>query len=92
MAVAGQNKARRSVLPRAGERRGSRRLELDFPAKLVTAPLLYQLVKKYDLMPNIRRANVTQEFGYIQLELVGREESLRKGVRVEPITKDVLES
>jgi ABC-type methionine transport system ATPase subunit len=84
----------------APSRKVSRRLELDFPAKLVTKPLIYDLVKKFDLSPNIRRANITQKFGYIQLELHGSEAALNKGiawlvkqgVRVEPIVKDVLES
>lgn len=77
-----------------------RRLELDFPAKLVTQPILYDLVKAYDLRPNIRRATVTQEFGYMLLELEGKPKDLeaglrylaKRGVRVEPIVKDVLES
>jgi L-aspartate semialdehyde sulfurtransferase ferredoxin len=78
----------------------SARLELDFPPKLVTEPILYDLVKKFDLVPNIRRANITQKFGYIQLELRGTAQNLeqgikfliKKGVQVEPIVKDVLES
>lgn len=78
----------------------SARLELDFPPKLVTEPILYDLVKKFDLVPNIRRANITQKFGYIQLELKGTALALeqgikfliKKGVQVEPIVKDVLES
>ena len=78
----------------------SRKMELDFPARLVTKPFIYNLVRKFDLIPNIRRANVTKDFGYIQLELVGTLEALEKGikflkeqgVRVEPIEKDVLES
>jgi hypothetical protein len=67
---------------------------------MVNHPFIYDLVKKFDLVPNIRRANVTQKFGYIQLELHGSQAALDKGmtwlakqgVRVEPIVKDVLES
>jgi hypothetical protein len=78
----------------------ARRLELDFPAKMVTKPFIYDLVKKFDLVPNIRRANITQKFGYIQLELLGSQAALDKGIAwlikqgvgVEPIVKDVLES
>ena len=59
-----------------------------------------RLVKRFGLVPNIRRANVTSDFGYIQLELSGTgaklEEGIRfltrKGIRVEPLEKDVLES
>jgi ABC-type methionine transport system ATPase subunit len=82
------------------ETRVRRRIELDFPAKLVTKPFIYELVKRFDLVPNIRRANVTRDFGYIQLELTGGESALKKGiaylqkqgVKVEPIEKDVLEN
>jgi ABC-type methionine transport system ATPase subunit len=80
--------------------REARRLELDFPAAQVTKPVIYELVKQYDLEPNIRRANVTSDFGYIQLELTGTPKNLeagirfleKKGIRVEPLEKDVLES
>lgn len=84
-------------------RRGAqvaRPMELDFPARLVGKPILYELVKRYDLVPNIKRANVTREFGYMQLELRGSAEAMEKalaylkkaGVGVAPIEKDVLES
>ena len=73
----------------------------DIAGKLgVTKPFIYDLVKKFDLVPNIRRANITQKFGYIQLELHGSQKALdqgvawliKQGVGVEPIVKDVVES
>jgi len=75
-------------------------MELDFPASLVGEPILYELVKRFDLVPNIKRANVTQKFGYIQLELKGRPQAMEAamaylkkiGVSVAPIEKDVVES
>ncbi|MGH7442397.1 MAG: NIL domain-containing protein [bacterium] len=78
----------------------SRPLELDFPARLVGLPVIYELVKRFDLVPNIKRANVTQVFGYIQLELKGRASAMeaamlylqKTGVGVSPIEKDVVES
>jgi ABC-type methionine transport system ATPase subunit len=78
----------------------SRPLELDFPAHLVDKPILYELVKRFDLVPNIKRANITQEFGYIQLELKGKAAAMESalaylkkvGVSVAPIEKDVVES
>jgi hypothetical protein len=87
-------------MAKAAAKMASRKMELDFPARLVTKPFIYNLVKRFDLIPNIRRANVTKDFGYIQLELVGPLDALEKGiaflkkqgVRVEPIEKDVLES
>jgi L-aspartate semialdehyde sulfurtransferase ferredoxin len=78
----------------------SRPMELDFPARLVGKPILYELVKRFDLVPNIKRANVTREFGYMQLELKGTALAMeaalaylkKAGVGVAPIEKDVLES
>jgi ABC-type methionine transport system ATPase subunit len=78
----------------------SRPLELDFPAHLVGEPVLYELVKRFDLVPNIKRANITQDFGYIQLELKGAPKNMeaamaylkKVGVSVAPIEKDVVES
>ncbi len=78
----------------------SRPLELDFPARLVGLPVIYELVKRFDLVPNIKRANVTQTFGYIQLELKGKARAMeaamayltKSGVGVSPIEKDVVES
>lgn len=78
----------------------SRPMELDFPARLVAKPVLYELVKRFDLVPNIKRANVTREFGYMQLELTGTAANMeaalaylkKTGVGVAPIEKDVLES
>ena len=94
-----KKKAAKAAKPRQGALL-ARPVELNFPAKLVQKPFIYELVKRFDLVPNIRRANVTHDFGYIQLELKGRPQDLEKaleylrknGVGVAPIEKDVLES
>ncbi len=102
MAPAARKKATAGK-PKPAKRGGaqvSRPMELDFPAKLVGKPILYELVKRFDLVPNIKRANVTREFGYMQLELRGSAASMeaalaylkKAGVGVAPIEKDVLES
>jgi hypothetical protein len=96
-------KAKASPKPKSkagGRNIVSRPMELDFPARLVGKPILYELVKRFDLVPNIKRANVTREFGYMQLELRGSAASMeaalaflkKAGVGVAPIEKDVLES
>jgi len=38
------------------------------------------MAKKYDVMPNIRRARVTDTFGEMILELEGVEENLQQGI------------
>ena len=102
MATAGKKKPQAAKRPAKdkGAAIVSRPMELDFPARLVHKPILYELVRRFDLVPNIIRANVTQEFGYMQLELKGRADAMesalaylkKTGVGVAPIEKDVLES
>ena len=44
---------------------------ISFPEALVTRPIVYELVKQFDVVPNIRRANVEGTTGWIILELGG---------------------
>ena len=74
------------------------RLRLTFPAALVQQPLVYHLVKDFDLIPNIRRAEVRADHGWVVLELEGAEDCLQRGVAwleaqgvtVDPIERDVV--
>lgn len=74
-------------------------IELDYPNNLVTAPVLSQLIKKYDIEVNIRRASITKGFGYVQMEVTGEEKVVkealadlaRQGIDVNPIEKDIVE-
>jgi len=54
----------------------TQRLELTFPEKLIKKPIIYQLVKEYDVIPNIRRANVDEKCGWMVLELSGDDQVL----------------
>ena len=49
----------------------SLRLFVSFPEELVERPMIYELVKRYDVVPNIRRANVEAHSGWVILELSG---------------------
>ena len=49
----------------------SLRLFVSFPETLVNRPLIYEIIKHYDVVPNIRRANVEDRSGWIILELAG---------------------
>ena len=74
-------------------------VKLTFPQKLVKEPLTFQMAKKYNIMPNIRRAKVTEVIGELVLELEGKDEDLNKGVGflkkagviVEPVVGDIVE-
>jgi ABC-type methionine transport system ATPase subunit len=59
----------------------TQRLELTFPEKLIKKPVLYDLIKQYDVIPNIRRANVDESFGWMVLELSGEEDVLEQAYR-----------
>ena len=59
----------------------SKRIVLHFPRRLVDRPLVYRLIKDYDLEFNILKASVTpEEEGLMVLELKGKQEDYDKGV------------
>ncbi len=47
------------------------RLFISFPAELVPRPMIYEIVKRFDVVPSIRRANVEDESGWVIMELGG---------------------
>jgi len=47
------------------------RLFVSFPENLVDRPMIYEIVKRFDVVPNIRRANVEAHSGWVILELQG---------------------
>ncbi|MDA8105238.1 MAG: NIL domain-containing protein [Nitrospiraceae bacterium] len=58
-----------------------KRVKLTFPQQLIKEPVIFQMAKQYNIMPNIRRARVTETVGEMILELEGGEDDLEKGVR-----------
>jgi len=59
----------------------SRRIVLHFPKRLVERPLVYHLIKDYNLELSILKASVTPaEEGLMVLELKGKQEDFDKGV------------
>lgn len=74
-------------------------VKLIFLEGLVKEPLTFQMAKKFDIMPNIRRAKVTETVGELVLELDGQEKNLdkgieflkKKGVIVEPVVGGIVE-
>jgi len=47
------------------------RLFVSIPEELVNRPLLYEIIKQYDVVPSIRRANVEAHSAWVILELSG---------------------
>jgi ABC-type methionine transport system ATPase subunit len=58
-----------------------RRIKLTFPQQLIKEPVIFTMAKRFDVMPNIRRARVTETVGEMVLELEGSEENLDKGIQ-----------
>ncbi len=58
-----------------------RRVKLTFPQRLIKEPVIFTMAKKFDVMPNIRRARITETVGEMVLELEGSEENLEKGIQ-----------
>lgn len=57
------------------------RVHLTFPENLIKEPVIYNMVKKFDIVTNIRRANVEQKVGWVLLEIEGSKEALEAGVK-----------
>ncbi|MBI5142834.1 MAG: NIL domain-containing protein [Nitrospirae bacterium] len=76
-----------------------RRVKLMFPQVLIKEPVIFTMAKKFDIMPNIRRARITDTVGEMVLELEGEAANLdeavkslsEQGIDVEPVEGDVLE-
>lgn len=74
-------------------------VHLVFPQKLIKKPVIYSMAKMYNVIPNIRRARVTETVGEVTLEISGTKQALEKGIRylerqgvkVEPIVGDIVE-
>ncbi len=58
-----------------------RRVTLFFPQELIKEPVVFRMAKKYDVMPNIRKARVTETVGEMTLELEGPEDRLEKAIQ-----------
>ncbi len=75
------------------------RYYLSYPRALIKEPILYHLVKKFDLIFNIRGASVSEEMGLVAVEFEGTRDQIERaivwlrssGVTVEPIEKNVIE-
>ncbi|HYR48691.1 MAG TPA: NIL domain-containing protein [Candidatus Eisenbacteria bacterium] len=59
---------------------GRRRLKLIFGPDMVKEPVIYHLGKKFEIVTNIRRADVTRDQGWVLLEISGEPEELDRGV------------
>jgi len=77
----------------------SMKVHITFPEDKIKEPVIYQIGQKYRVITNVRRADVTEKTGWVDLELTGDPkeieravEGLKKmGVKVDPIERNIIE-
>jgi len=76
----------------------SKKVVLRFPKRMVDRPIIYRLVKDYDLEFNILKASITPEQeGLLILELKGNQQEydkgieflIKAGVKIQSLSQDV---
>ena len=74
-----------------------RRIILTFPTGFVSEPIVYNIGQQFSLVTNIRQANLTEDGGWIEVEVIGEDKDIEagiawaisKGVRVEPVSDEI---
>jgi len=76
-----------------------RKLVLHFPKKIVDEPIIYKLIKDYNLVFNILKAKIdaAEGVGLLVLELSGKDKDYARGieyleklgVKLQPLEKDI---
>lgn len=46
-------------------------MKLTFPEHLITEPVVGRMMRRYDVLPNIRRANIEESVGWMVCEITG---------------------
>ena len=73
-----------------------RRVMLSFGPETITEPIIYTISQQFNLVTNIRQADLAEERGWIIVEFEGDEEDIEaglawaisKGVRVDPTSEE----
>ncbi len=76
-----------------------RQVMFTFPPELIREPIIYTLSHQFKVVTNIRRADVSENKGWVVLELEGEDSEIEqgiawvtgKGVRVDPVVGDIVE-
>ncbi len=75
------------------------RVHLTFPEDKILEPVVYEVGQKYKVVTNIRRADVREKTGWMELELSGESSEIEgavaylktRQVKVDPVEKNVIE-
>jgi ABC-type methionine transport system ATPase subunit len=74
------------------------RFHLTFPPERISAPVMCEVAKKFDVVFSIRRASVEAKGGWMDLQLEGDDAVIERvvkyiqdsGVRIDPIEGDII--
>ena len=76
-----------------------KRVKFTFVQELIKEPIIWKMAKEYDVVTNIRRADVSDVTGWVILELEGSDDEIERslewveqqGVRIDPVYEDIVE-
>lgn len=75
------------------------RFHIRYPEEKIPSPILYEIGQEYRVVPSIRRADVRETTGWIDVEFTGEADEIdravqglrQKGCYVDPIELNVVE-
>jgi ABC-type methionine transport system ATPase subunit len=57
-----------------------RKVHLTYPPHLTDQPIIYELIKTFDVVVNILEANVTTQKGWLLVAVQGEEQVIKEGL------------
>jgi len=81
------------------EKLASLKVHITFPEEKIQEPIIYNAGKRYNIITNVRRADVNEKTGWVDLELMGESSEIegaaewmkQQGVTVDPIERNIIE-
>ena len=75
------------------------KIRISFPEEKIKEPIIYNIGHEFKVVTNVRRADVREKTGWVELELTGDAAEIEKavaslktkGVKVEPIERNIIE-
>ena len=75
------------------------KIRISFPEEKIKEPIIYKIGHEFKVVTNIRRADVREKTGWVELELNGDAAEIdkavaslkAKGVKGEPIERNIIE-
>ncbi len=76
-----------------------KRVRFTFPEEMIKEPVIYRMGHEFQVITNVRMADVDEHTGWVVLEIEGDPEEIERslvwaqsrGVRVDPVVGDIVE-